>query len=235
MIRIAIVEDEEQSVQIIQKHLTTYCHSTGHQIKTIWFKDGLDFISDYENTFDLVFMDIKMPHLDGMSTARKLRDIDQTVALIFITNMMQYAIKGYEVNALDFIVKPVKYFDFEMKMNKAIEYIRKHRNDSISIDVGDIKVILPVSEIYYIEVLNHTLIFHTIKGEYKTYGQLFKMEETLQNNNFARCNNCYLINLRHINEVHPNHIIVGGDTIQISRRKKKEFLEQFTNYMGSGK
>ena len=235
MIRIAIVEDEEQSVQTIKQHLALYCRNIKHQINSFWFRDGLEFISDYKNNFDLVLMDIKMPHLDGMSTARKLREKDQTIALIFITNMMQYAIKGYEVNALDFIVKPVKYFDFEMKMRKAVEYIQKHRNDNITIDMGDAKVITPLSEILYIEVLNHTLIYHTMKEEYQAYGQLFKMEEMLANKDFARCNNCYLINLRHVNEVHPDYIVVGQDKIQVSRRKKKEFMELFTNYMGSGK
>ena len=66
-----------------------------------------------------------MPYIDGMKTSRKLREVDQNVALIFITNLMQYAIKGYEVNALDFMLKPVKYYDFEMKMNKAIEIYPK--------------------------------------------------------------------------------------------------------------
>ncbi len=234
MIRIAIVEDEEQSFLILKKHIEEFSRKTGYQFSSFWFKDGLNFISDYEPNYDIVFMDIKMPHLDGMKTSKKLRELDKNVALIFITNMMQYAIKGYEVNALDFMLKPVKYFDFEMKMDKAIEYFNKNQDDSFTIDVGEVKIKIPISEILYIEVINHTLIYHTEKSDYETYGQLKKMEEILKNKNFARCNNCYLINLRHITEVHSNYIIVGKDNITVSRRKKKEFMELLTNYMGSG-
>ena len=230
MIRIAIVEDKEHSFYAIKEHLEKYSKKTNRQCKTTWYKNGLDFISEYSANFDLVFMDIKMPHLNGMDAAKRLREIDQTVALIFITNMMQYAVKGYEVNALDFIVKPVKYFDFEMKMNKAIEYIQKKQDDTITIDSNNIKIVIRLSDLLYIEVLNHTLIYHTKKGDYATYGQLFKMEEILKTKNFVRCNNCYLINLRHVDEVHPDFLMVGNHEIQISRRKKKEFMKTFADF-----
>jgi len=234
MIRIAIVEDEEQSVKGLKKFLEQYSQKTGILFSSVWFKDGFQFISDYEPNFDIVFMDIKMPHIDGMETSKRLRKLDPNVVLIFITNLMQYAIKGYEVNALDFMVKPVKYFDFEIKLNKAIEYVNKHLEYGVTIDIDDMKKKLRISEIYYIEVLNHKLIFHTERGNYETYGQLKKMEEELKNKNFSKCNNAYLVNLRHVTEIHPNHIMVGKDVVPVSRRKKKEFMAQLTNYMGGG-
>jgi DNA-binding LytR/AlgR family response regulator len=234
MIRIAIVEDEETSVSILKKHLERFTIKTGCQFTILWFSNGLKFISDYKPNYDIVFMDIKMPHLDGIKTSQKLRELDKNVALIFITNMMQYAIRGYEVNALDFMLKPIKYYDFEMKLNKAMEYVKKHSDETVVIDIGDITKVIQLSEILYIEVLNHKLIYHTENGDYETYGQLKKIEDELKNKNFSRCNNCYLVNLRHIKEVYPSYLVVGQHKIQISRRRKKELMEQLTNYLGSG-
>ena len=234
MIRVAFVEDEEQCVIGLKGHIEKFSQNTGLLFSSVWFKNGLHFLSEYEPNYDIVFMDIKMPYIDGMETSRKLREVDQNVALIFITNLMQYAIKGYEVNALDFMLKPVKYYDFEMKMNKAIEYIQKHQNDSIAIEIGDGKKKIQLSEIFYIEVHNHTLIFHTEKGNYQTYGQLSKIEEKLKDKNFSKCNNCYLVNLRHVTETHSDFIVVGTDKVMVSRRKKKEFMELLFNYLGGG-
>ncbi|MBW6471763.1 MAG: LytTR family DNA-binding domain-containing protein [Anaerolineaceae bacterium] len=234
MIRIAIVEDEEQCFLSLKKFLEQYSLKTGVLFSSVWFTNGFQFLSDYELNYDIVFMDIKMPQIDGMETSKRLRKVDPNVALVFITNLMQYAIKGYEVNALDFMVKPVNYFDFEIKLNKAIDYVNKHQEYGISIDIGDVKKKILISEIYYIEVLNHKLIYHTEHGNYETYGQLKKMEEELRIKNFSKCNNAYLINLRHVTELHPNHIVVGKDEVQVSRRKKKDFMAQLTNYMGGG-
>lgn len=234
MLKIAIVEDEELSYLDLKMFIEKYSQKTGSLFSINWFRDGLHFISNYEPSYDIIFMDIKLPYIDGMETSKRLRKVDNNVALIFITNLMQYAIKGYEVNALDFMLKPVNYFDLEMKLNKAIDYVKNHQDDDITIAIGEVKKRIPIMEIYYIEVLNHTLIFHTEKGNYETYGQLRKMEEKLNNKNFAKCNNSYLINLRHVNEVHSNFIVVGKDEVTISHRKKKEFMEQLTNYMGGG-
>ncbi len=234
MISIAIVEDEESCANTIKRHIENYSQKSGQTFKVFWFSDGLKFLIDYKANYDIIFMDIVMPNLDGIKTSKKLREIDQSVALIFITNMMQYAVKGYEVNALDFMVKPVKYYDFEMKLIKAINYIDKNYDDKITITMVDAKIKIRISDIYYIEVFNHKLIYHTENGKFETYGQLKKVEGLLAGKNFYRSNDCYLTNLRHVNEVYSDHIVVGKENIQISRRKKKEFMEQLTEYLSGG-
>ena len=115
-----------------------------------------------------------------------------------------------------------------------MKYIQKHQNDSIAIEIGDGKKKIQLSEIYYIEVHNHTLIYHTETGNYQTYGQLSKIEEKLKDKNFSKCNNCYLVNLRHVTETHSDFIVAGKDKVMVSRRKKKEFMELLFNYLGGG-
>lgn len=234
MIRIAVVEDDDNSASLLQTYIERYQQAHAADCQLVFFKNGLDFISDYQPIYDVIFMDIKMPHLDGMEAAKQLRECDEETALIFITSMAQYAIRGYEVNALDFMLKPVKYYDFEMKLKKAIHYIEKHKDTKITINSGDIIKRVSVRDLYYIEVINHTLIYHTESQAYQAYGQLKNLEETLAPCNFAKCNSCYLVNLRHITEVRPNSILIGSDEIPISRRRKKDFMKSLADYMGGG-
>jgi DNA-binding LytR/AlgR family response regulator len=156
------------------------------------------------------------------------------VALIFITNLRQYAIKGYEVNALDYIVKPLGYYDFEMKFIKAIEFAKMYQNATIAVKIEDKTKIIILKELYFIEIYNHKLVYHTEKGRYETNGQLSKAEESLRGSNFTRCSNSYLVNLQHVMEIHNEHIVVGQTKVPVSRRRKKEFMKEFTNYIGRG-
>ena len=119
MYRVAVVDNEKEQTDLFVRFIADFCKETGEQIETVAFSSGVDFISDYQGDFDIVFMDIEMPELDGMETCKRLREADSAITIIFITNMAQFAIKGYEVNALDFVVKPVDYYCFSDKLKKS--------------------------------------------------------------------------------------------------------------------
>ena len=109
-VRIAIVEDKEVDAQQLKGYIMQFQNESCIPMYVTHFSNGMNFLDEYTNDFDVVFMDIEMPHLNGMETAKKLRKVDASVALVFITNMAQYAIAGYEVSAVDFMVKPVGYY-----------------------------------------------------------------------------------------------------------------------------
>lgn len=234
MIRIAIVEDEDFHADILVKYINRYSTQTGERIICTRFHNGMDFISDYSFSFDIIFMDIKMPHIDGITSAKKLREIDRDVALVFVTNLKQYAIHGYEVNALDYIVKPLSYYDFEMKFVKALNYVREHQNSSTFIDLEDGKKKILLTKLHYVEVQGRKLFFHTEEGCFETRGQLSTLEEQLRDKSFIRCDNSYLVNLHHVMEIHKNDLLVGDDTIPISRRKKAEVMQKIAEYLSGG-
>ena len=232
MIRIAIVEDEKSAAEKIEGYIQQFSKEKNIECEVTYFTNGIDFVSDYRSLFDIVLLDIEMPHMDGLETAKRLRQIDQNVCIIFVTNMAQYAIKGYEVSALDFMVKPVKYFDFFVKLQKAISYVEANSDFSLVLETKDSIRKVSVREIRYVEVYDHWLIFHLAKENVTVRGKIKDMEETLSAHNFSRCHNCYLINLKCVTELTANYVVVAGEEIQVSRRRRKEFSERLTNFLG---
>lgn len=125
MIKIAVVEDELEMSNILVKFINKFFEENELYVKATVFNNALKFLDAYNFNFDLVFMDINMPSLDGINASKKLREIDSEVMLIFVTSLAQYAIKGYEVNAFDFIVKPISYYNFALKLTRAIDNLSK--------------------------------------------------------------------------------------------------------------
>ena len=232
MYRIAIVEDNPESSEKLKKYLNRYSEECGVQLKYNLFTNGVDFISDYRADFDIVLMDIEMPHMDGMTAARKLRQVDEDVCLIFVTNLAKYAIEGYEVRALDFLVKPVEYQNFTMKLQRALELRSRVRKKDIALNTLSGMVRIRLDEIYYIEVIDHNLIYHTAKGDFSERGSIKEREEQLGEYDFARPSNSYLVNLSHVTAMSGGDITVAGARLPVGRTKKKEFLKRLTEYMG---
>lgn len=147
--------------------------------------------------------------------------------------MAKYAIRGYEVQALDYVLKPVKYEAFTVKMDKVKRLAEKKKDKSISIKTGTATHRLLLSHIQYVEVVQHLLIFHTEDGDFSTRGVLKDVEAVLEENGFYKCNKCYLVNLRHVRSVHDGMVLVGNDQLQVSRARKKAFAEAVADYIGN--
>ncbi len=232
MIRIALVDDNQRDLAVMQKYLQTAQDSGNYEFTYDSFSDSMEFIETYDGRYDIVFLDIEMPHLDGMELARRLRRMGSECCIIFITNMPQYAVQGYEVEALAYLIKPVRFFNFSQVLKKAVDRVNKRKTEEKSIVInarGEVKVVSS-SSIRYIEVEGHNLVFHTTDGELRTRASLKALVEQLDGMNFCRCNSCYLVNLRYVDSVAGNIVRIGQDELLISRHKKKEFVEQYMKY-----
>ncbi len=232
MIRVAIVEDEaeirEQLMGYVQRYTRQY--GTAFEVKT--FADGLEILEDYRPAYDLILLDIEMKHLDGMETARRIRELDPDVMLVFITNMAQYAIKGYAVGALDYVLKPVPYFAFSQQLQKVEAQLRRRTRHYLAVPVEGGLRRLDTSRIYYIESEGHRVHFYTEEGDFVAPGALKALEEKLADRPFARCNSGYLVNLAQVRAVQQNTVEVGPYELQVSRPKRKSFLAALTDYIG---
>lgn len=233
MLRVAVAEDNPKDLERILGFLKRYGEDRNVQIEVSEYADGSELLEQYRPCYDVVFLDIEMPQLNGMKTAEKIRETDEEVILIFITNMAKYAIRGYRVQALDYVLKPMKYEAFVVKMDKVKRLAEKKKDTSITIKSGVAIHRLRVSNILYVEVVQHLLIFHTEDGDLTTRGVLRDVEAILEENGFFKCNKCYLVNLRHVRSVYNGMALVGNDQLQVSRARKKAFAEAVADYIGN--
>mgnify|MGYP002529383384 CR=1 FL=1 len=234
MISLAIVEDEEIYRSQLKEYIQRYARENGYDFQITVFRDGDEITENYQCKFEMILMDVKMEFMDGMTAAEKIRQQDEDVIIMFITNMKNYAIRGYEVDALDYILKPISYFAFEKSISRAIKRLgkrEKKKTISIQLQSGGIQK-LSLAEILYIESEAHILVFHTEKGNFRTYAKMKDMEEVLVTEGFFRCNKGYLVNLSYVDGVKDGCCWVNGEGLIISRAKRKEFMVALTNFIG---
>ena len=232
MTRIAIVEDEAAVREQLTGYVQRYTRQYGTPFEVSAFASGVEILEEYRPVYDIIFLDVEMPHLDGMETARRIRALDSDVLLIFITNMAQYAIKGYAVGALDYVLKPVPYFAFSQQLQKAEEKLRRRARHYLAVPVEGGLRRLDTAQIYYMESEGHRVHFYTEEGEFLAPGALKTFEEKLADLPFARCNSGYLVNLAQVKSVQQGLAQVGPYELQVSRPKRKSFLAALADYIG---
>ena len=180
MIRVAIVEDEAAVRDQLMGYVQRYMRQYDAQIEVTMFTDGVEILEEYRPVYDIIFLDVEMQHLDGMETASRIRALDSDVLLIFITNMAQYAIKGYAVGALDYVLKPVPYFAFSQQLQKAAGQLARRARRYLAVPVDGGMRRLDEASVYYIESEGHRIHFYTEDGDFSAPGALKAWEEKLE-------------------------------------------------------
>lgn len=231
-INLAIVEDEKTAKEKVTGLIERYSLSHNVKIRIDHFYNAVNFLESYRSGYDIILMDIELPGMDGMKASRKLRARDENVIIIFVTNMAQFAVKGYEVSALDFIVKPVLYGHLEQVFDRALKIVEsKKKEHFLRLYKNDAMVLINVRDLSYVEVVNHTLLFHKGEEVYAKSGTLGKIEKELAPYGFAMCKSCYLVNLKKVDRVDGFSLEVDGAMLQISHPKKKSFMAALAKSM----
>lgn len=213
MFKIAIVEDQEETRESLNRFVRQYAQEQGLQVEISLITDGAEIAEHYTPGFDIIFMDVEMPRLDGFGAAE--------------------AIRGYEVDALDYVLKPVNYYQLCTKLSRAIQRVQRRRGGQVVLQLagGGIQL-LDTADIYYLETHSRMLYYHTSKGEFAARASLQSAEKQLAEYHFVRCNQCYLVNLAYVKGIENDFALVKNDRLEISRRQRTAFLTAVASYMG---
>ena len=231
--QIVCLEDEAAVRQALKQHLERYAAEHHLEFTVEYYDTGEKLMQNYRPGWDLVLLDIRLPGMSGMETARELRKTDTGVPLIFITSLAQYALQSYEVDALDFLLKPVTYAERSLKLDKAVRVIRGRAGCRISVGSRDGLHVLYSGDITYIEVQNHDLCYHTEQTSYQDRGSLSHLEKQLAPLNFVRISVCYLVNLKFVQGLQGNVLLLRtGEQLVISRAKRRGVLSALAEYLG---
>lgn len=232
---IAIVEDDNTAATVISGFIDRYSKENSVELYAKRYETADKFLEDTESRYSVVLFDVKMPGTSGMDAAFEFRKRDKTASVLFITSMTQMAQKGYEVDAVGYLIKPVGYYDFSLKLKKALEVytFNEKRNVTITIPGGLCRI--SMNKLIYVEIANHRLRYHLVDDVIEMSGALSHAEEELSSYGMLRCNSCYLVNPEFIRSVKGNDLWIGNEVLRISRPKRQKFLEQLAEwYAGRG-
>ena len=232
MFRIAIVEDEREYSEQLSGYISRYALGQDFSYDIALFSDGITFLTMYQPIYDIVFMDVQMPHINGFEASQRLRELDPTVRLVFVTRHTQFATSGYEVEASGFLVKPVSYLSFFTLMDRLMRTDLRDKDCELVIRLRNGIQVIPYAELMYIEISGHSIKYVTEKGPIEASGSFSKLEEVLPKSSFARPSNSFIVHLKFVKGIVGNYVQVGTETVPISRARKKEFILNVMRYFG---
>lgn len=233
MITVAIVEDELQQMEQLCSFVRKYQATSKNELSLHTYTDGDELLDDFRpGKFNILLMDIQMKRIDGMTAAKKIRALDDNVIIIFITNIVQYAVKGYSVQALDFIVKPIDCDAFAQKLEMAIAQVHKREAATVVIKLLSGFTIFRLDEITCVEIVSRKLFIHTLDKSFQCNETLQGIEEKLNDERFYRCHAAYLVNLQNVRQIDPSDLLVGTRRVPVSRHRHKGLMDALTKYLG---
>lgn len=186
--RIAIVDDHKEFRERLVRYIEDNAANLEIPVDITCFADGIELVDRFQSSFDIIYLDVEMEFMDGMSTAKKIRETDSEVLIVFITNHAQVAIQGYSVEASDFLLKPLNKFTFEEHFKKIIKKVKK-QDDSIVVRVSGTVKRVDQHSILYCESQGHYIDFITLNGRFTLIDSMKNIEEKLDPVRFFRCNN----------------------------------------------
>lgn len=233
---IAIVDDSTEDAAALARLVDGYFCGDKAAYKLVAFRDGLFLLEGYAPVYDLIFLDVEMRLVDGLDCARQLRTIDADVPVVYTTRMAQYAVKGYEVGAMGYLVKPVNPYALKLAMDRAFSSRLPSADQTLWLNEDDEKVAVRATNVDYVEVLGHDLSFHCSGRVLHEWGTLKDYAERLRPLGFSTCNRYCLVNLLHVERLRPETVVVAGDELEVSRRNRKRLREELMDlYQRGGK
>jgi DNA-binding LytR/AlgR family response regulator len=231
--RIAICEDVQAHADILIGFIHQWAAARSNHTEVVHYVSAEAFLFHWskDNAFDLAFLDIEMGSLNGMELARRIRKQDQGMLIIFITGLRDYILRGYEVQAFRYMLKPLKEKDCVKILDSAVVILRNRRADSFIIIQETQSHRVFKNEIYYFEMDNHYIIAYTSKGSIRYKGKMSHLEQSLGEPHFCKCHRSYLVNLAHVATINRDQVAIdNGGILPVSRSRWETLNRCFLRY-----
>ncbi|MGI6878680.1 LytR/AlgR family response regulator transcription factor [Microbacterium sp. gxy059] len=233
VVSIGLVDDSPRDRDHLRALLRHYEAENPVTLRISEFSDGAGLLENYQHAYDIVLLDIQMEGIDGMRTAAEIRRMDAGVIIIFVTKTAQYAVTGYSVQALSYLLKPVTSFALGSEMDRGIAELGRRERESILVGPRSAPRRVDIADILYIESRRHQLIVHTTSDDIAFNAALKEYDDLLEPRRFFRSHSSYLVNLRHLVAIDgEDSVMSNGDRVRISRSRKKALLDALTSYIG---
>jgi len=223
---IAICEDDAANAAENRAILKAYMEQHAYTGKISVFTSGEDLLASFSlGLYDVILLDIYLSGMSGIDAAKKIRNIDPTCAIIFITSSRDHTAESYSVYGSAYVVKPVSAESMQKALFTCREiFLRNARYIEIRQDRNMMKI--PLIKIYYAESHGNYVLFHTSEGEFRTRATLDEIERQLEGGAFFRCHKSYLINSNHIRKLEGNDIIMRNEGAVPMRKEGRDAIRE---------
>lgn len=232
MLKIVICEDDNLFRKTLREYLEIILKEITDQFEIIEFSCGEELVENYLDNIDMFFLDIEMKEINGMDVARLIREKDDKCEIIFTTAISDYIQDGYEVRAYRYLLKPIEFEKLKNNVICCIEDIRKKRENNLIIQNKGQMYKVNIDDIKFVEVINKDILIHTKKKIYETKKTMKMVEKELARYDFYRCHKGFLVNLKHIESINKNNVIIDDIEIPVSRYKIKDFKLKLLESLG---
>jgi DNA-binding LytR/AlgR family response regulator len=232
-LNIGICEDDLIHIDILSKHIEETLKLKELSFEIYKFKSGEELLKNYPNKLDILFLDIQMKVLTGMDTARKLREFDKNVEIIFTTSVSDYVYEGYEVRAYRYLLKPLRYEVIEKHLIECISNILDKEKNYLVINNKNNLTKIMLEDVLYIETQGRELLIHKKDNLYMVKMSMRKIEKLLEGKKFFRCHNSFIVNLDKVECIDKNIVYINKVQIPVSKHRIQSLKKELTNLLGA--
>lgn len=235
MLCIAICDDDRYMLETLKSLVKDFFAKNNIDIRIMLFASGEELLQ-YENHIDILFLDIQMKKLNGMETAKKLRQSDFKGFLIFITILKEMVFRAFEVQAFDYLLKPIQEDSFSKTMYRLLDCLKKAGDKNLFIRIGYESRLIPFDDIVFCEVIDRKIYLHLLSSEVIDYYEKIEDLEKRLSSCFYKCHRSFLINLKYVRSYKNGVVFMeGGKEIPVSRLRSKDFSNVILQYMKDGR
>lgn len=231
MLNVAICDDEIPALQEYGDLVAEFMAQKGMEFRVHKYPSG-ERLLDSRQDFDILLLDIRMAGMNGMETARRFRERQQNCRLVFITALREYVFEAFQVEASDYLVKPVRREALFAVLERIAQKLQTGTDRCLLLRKGPEIYRIPYAEIRYAEARNHTVVLYTAHGE-EAWGEKIERLETELNRDgdFFRCHRSYVVHLRYVRSCEETVVrLTNGEMLPLAKRRRQEFIQALLRF-----